>query len=129
MNTEINKNDWKLFFETLSKRRFEWKTRIEVLSPEMGDQVLSRGLSLNGVTMETVGDDIRLDISVGEKKDRHQTHNIVNPVRIAFLKGDESHGDIIDIEESNGTKTLITLTGPMELLAGFTQMEMAMMVG
>lgn len=129
MSTEINKNDWKNFLETLSKRRFEWRTQIEVLNPEMEDQVLSQGLPLNGVTMETVGNDIRLDISVGEKRDRHQTHNIINPTRIVFLKGDESHGDIIDIEELNGTKTLITLMGPMELLAGFTQMEMARVVG
>lgn len=129
MNTEINKNDWKNFFESLSKRRFEWRTSIEVLNPEMGDQVLSHGLPLNGVTMETNGDNVTIDISVGEKRDRHQTHNISNPQRIAFLKGNESYGDVINIEESNGTKTLITLIGPMDLLLGFSAREMARIVG
>lgn len=129
MNFEVKKNDWADFFESLSKRRFDWKTSIEVLNPEMGDQVLSHGLPLNGVTMETNGDDVTIDISVGEKRDRHQTHNIVNPKRIAFLKSDESHGEVINIEESNGTKTLITLIGPMDILRGFAAWEMAMMVG
>jgi hypothetical protein len=129
MNAEVNKNDWTNFFESMSKRRFDWSTSIEVLDPEMGDQVLSHGLPLNGLTMETVGDEITLDISVGGKKNRHQTHNIVNPSRIAYLQGDESHGEVIDIEESNGTKTLITLIGPMDLLRGFSAREMARIVG
>ena len=34
---------WANFAGTLSKRRYEWKTRIEVLSAEMGDQVLTEG--------------------------------------------------------------------------------------
>jgi hypothetical protein len=129
MNAEINKNDWKNFFENLSKRRFEWRTRIEVLSPETGDQVLSDGLPLNGVTMETVGDDIRIDLSVGENTNRHLTHNIVNPSRVAFLKGNESHGDVIDIEEANGTKTLITFIGAMELMVGIMETEMSITAG
>lgn len=129
MNTEINKNDWKNFFESLSKRRFEWRTRIEVLSPETGDQVLSDGLPLNGVTMETVGDDVRIDISVGENTDQHLTHNIVNPTRVAFLRENESHGDVIDIEEANGTKTLITLIGAMELLVGIMETELSVTAG
>ena len=53
MNYEINRGDWAGFFESLSKRRYEWKTRVEVLNSEMGDQTLTEGLPLNGVTVET----------------------------------------------------------------------------
>ena len=129
MNFEIKKEDWANFFETLSKRRYEWTTKVEVLKSEMGDQVLTEGLPMNGVTMETNGDRITIDISVGENTDAHQTHNILNPVKVAFLAADAHHGDVIDIEEADGTKTLITFIEPMGLLVGYTEVEMVATAG
>jgi hypothetical protein len=125
MNFEIKKENWADFFESLSKRRFEWKTRIEVLSPEMGDQTLTDGLPLNGITVETKGDRTSFDISVGENSDFHQTHTINGPSRVAFLAADGTHGDVIDIEEENGTKTLITFIEPMGILIGYMEAEIA----
>lgn len=124
MNFEIKKEDWANFFESLSKRRYEWITKVEVLNSEMGDQVLTDGLPLNGVTLETNGERISIDISVGENTDAHQTHNILNPVRVAFLAAEANHGDVIDIEEADGTKTLITFIEPMGVLVGYTKVEM-----
>ena len=128
MDFEIKKENWIDFFESLSKRRFEWKTRIEVLSPNMGDQVLSEGLRLNGITVEQIDDRISIDISVGENTDAHQTHNIQNPTRVAFLAAADNHGDVIDIEEPDGTKTLITFVEPMGILIGFIEEEFAIAV-
>ena len=124
MNFEIKKEDWVAFFESLSKRRFEWMTKVEILKTEMGDQVLTDGLPLNGITMETRDDRITIDISVGESTDHHQTHNIIDPVRVAFLAADDHHGDVINVEEADGTKTLITFIEPMGILFGFTKIEM-----
>lgn len=124
MNTEIKKEKWNRFLERLSRRRFEWKTKVEVLSPEFGDQILSDSLPLNGITMEIKADTVTIDISVGENAESHQTHMIENPTRIAFLLADSSHGDIIDIEQKNGTKTLITFIEPMGVIVGFTEIEM-----
>lgn len=124
MNAEIKKEDWVKFLESLSGRRFEWKTKIEVLSTEFGDQILSDDLPLNGITIETRGDSSAIDISVGENTEAHQTHRIENPSRIAFLAADSSHGDIIDIEQKDGTKTLITLIEPMGIMVGFAEFNM-----
>ncbi|CAN5764869.1 hypothetical protein BH24ACI3_BH24ACI3_08020 [soil metagenome] len=125
MNYEIKKENWANFFESLSKRRYEWKTRIEVLNLDMGYQTLTKGLPLNGVTVETKGDRTSIDISVGESTDAHQTHNVQNPSRVAFLPGTENHGDVIDIEEEDGTKTLITFIEPMGLLIGYMEIDIA----
>jgi hypothetical protein len=119
MNFEINKEDWAMFFDSLSKRRYEWITRIEVINGEIGDQVLSDGMPLNGVTVETRGDRTNIDISVGMED--HQTHNILNPTRVSFLAADDVHGDIVDIEEEDGTKTLITFMEPMGVLVGIRE--------
>jgi hypothetical protein len=129
MNFEIKKDDWPGFFNSLGRRRFEWITKIEVMNSEMGDQVLTDGLPLNGITVETNGDRTTMDISVGENTDAHQTHNILNPKRVAFLKADENHGDVIDIEEADGTKTLITFIEPMGILVGYQETEMVAAIG
>lgn len=129
MNFEIKKRDWPGFFNLLGRRRFEWITKIEVMNSEMGDQVLTDGLPLNGITVETNGDRTTMDISVGENTDAHQTHNILNPKRVAFLKADENHGDVIDIEEADGTKTLITFIEPMGILVGYQETEMVAAIG
>ena len=129
MNFEIKKEMWTDFFDSLSKRRYEWKTRIEVFNSEIGDQVLTEGLPLNGFTVETNGDRITIDLSVGENTDSHQTHIIQNPERVAYLAADENHGDVIDIEEKDGTKTLITFIEPMGLLVGFAQLEVVRAAG
>ena len=129
MNFEIKKENWNDFFDSLSKRRYEWKTKIEVLGSEMGDQVLTDGLRLNGFTVETKGARTSIDISVGQTPDSHQTHTIQNPARVAFLAAAGGHGDVIDIEEHDGTKTLITFIEPMGILIGFMEAEVAATAG
>jgi hypothetical protein len=129
MDFEIKKEKWADFFATLSKRRYEWKTRIEVLSSEMGDQVLTEGLPLNGITVDTNNDLTTIDISVGQNPDSHQTHNIQNPAKIAVLSGDDDHLDVIDIEEVDGTKTLITFIEPMGIIVEYTEIDVAIAAG
>lgn len=129
MNFEIKKENWAEFFDTLSKRRYEWKTKIEVLASEIGDQILTDGLPFNGITVETNGDRTTIDVSVGENTESHQTHNIINPVRVAFLAAADNHGDVIDIEEDDGTKTLITFIEPMGIIVGFTEISVAIGAG
>jgi hypothetical protein len=129
MNFDIKKENWADFFDTLSKRRYEWKTSIEVLASEMGDQILTEGLPLNGITVETKGDRTTINISVGESTESHQTHSINNPTRIAFLTAEDSHRDVIDIEEHDGTKTLITFIEPMGIIVGYTEIEIAIGAG
>ena len=124
MNFELKKEDWGKFFDNLSKRRYEWMTEVEVLSAGFGDQTLSNGLALNGITVETVGGGTSIDISVGESTGNHQTHTIKDPTRVAFLVGDDLHGDVVDIEEADGTKTLIKLVEPMGVLVGIAACEM-----
>ena len=79
MSFEITKEYWSDFFNTLSQRRFESRTRIEILEPAMGDQVLSEGMPLNGITFESTGDRTSIDITVVGSRDSHQTHHIINP--------------------------------------------------
>jgi len=125
MNFEIKKEDWGKFFDNLSKRRFEWDTEVEVLNTRIGDQGMSIGLPLIGITLETLGEHTTVDISVGESIDKHQTHNIKNPTRIAYLAPDGRRADVINIEEADGTRTLLRFTRPIGIMDGSEGYEMA----
>lgn len=125
MNLEVKKENWTDFFESLSKRRYEWKTRIEILRSDIGDQILTEGLPLNGITVENKHDRTTIELSVGENTDAHQTHMIKDPSRVAFLAGNERHADVIDVEEKDGTKTLITFIEPMGVMSGYAEVDIA----
>ena len=126
MNFELKKEDWGTFFDNLSKRRYEWITEVEVINPTAGDQILSNGLPFNGITVEPGDEHTSIHVSVGETTGNHQTHTITDPTRVAFLAGDDTHSDVVDIEEADGTKTLLRFTGPMGVLVGMAEYEMVM---
>ncbi len=123
MKSEIKIADWTKFFDALSKRRFEWLTKVEVLKADIGDQVLTEGLPLNGITVEKKGDNITIDLSVGENTDSFFTHLIKDPSNVEFVAAAGSHGDVINIEEQDGTKTLIQFIEPMGIIVGYTEVE------
>lgn len=117
MTLYIPKEKWTNFFNDLSKRRFGWETKIEVLAESVGDQILSEGLPLNGVTYESKLN--KIEILVGENTEHHQTHNIINPVRVAFLSEEEYQTGILEIEEEKGTRTLVRIINPMPVHVGY----------
>ena len=126
MTIEIPQERWTKFFDDLSKRRFGWETKIEVLNESVGDQLLSEGLPLNGITFEEKSGRHELEIAVGESAEQHQTHNISNPTKVAYLDEGDFLGGVIDIEDENGTKTLISLLSPMPVYVGYDEYEIVM---
>jgi hypothetical protein len=124
MNIEIPKNDWTNFFNALSKRRFEWTTKVEILNETIGDQVLTEGLPLNGITIGGKLDSPTIGVSVSDGIDAHQTHNIFSPGRVTFLSGDENRSDTIVVEEEDGTLNVLTFLAPMQIIFGFTEIDM-----
>ena len=123
MTLDIPREKWAQFFSDLSKRRFGWTTRIEVMNDEIGDQVLSENLPLNGITFEQTGDETTIEIAVGENM-THQSHTIVNPGKVAFFGKDEKAGGFVEIEEANGTKTLVHIIEPMPMMVSYSECEM-----
>ncbi len=126
MTIEIPKEKWIKFFDDLSKRRFGWETKIEVMNESVGDQILSDGLPLNGITFEEKSGRHELEIAVGETAGQHQTHNISNPTKVAYLDEGDFLGGVVEIEEENSTKTLIKLLNPMPVYFGYDENEIVM---
>ena len=123
MTLDIPKEKWAQFFSDLSKRRFGWTTKIEVMNESIGDQVLSENLPLNGITSEQTGDETTIEIAVGANT-THQSHTIVNPGKVAFFGDNERAGGFVEIEEANGTKTLVHIIVPMPMMVSYSECEM-----
>jgi len=51
-HTEIEANDWVEVFQQISKLRYRWNVKVEVISNDFGSQILIDGLPLNGMTFE-----------------------------------------------------------------------------
>lgn len=121
MTNEIPKQQWTKFFDDLTKKRFEWQTKIEVISDDIGSQILDQGLPLIGITAEQKNDKSVIEIIVGQDSGHHQTHNISNPTKIAYLSEEEKAGGVVEIEEMDGTKTLIHIIEPMPLVINYAE--------
>lgn len=119
MTLRIPKDEWGNFFDDLSRRRYEWKTSVEVIGEEIGSQVLSDGLSLRGVTAENRNGDTVIEILVGSDREHHQTHNIFDAAAVAFLPNENDAGGILEIEETDGTKTLVRIIEPVPVESGY----------
>ncbi len=115
-----------MFFDGLSKRRFEWESKIEIMNAEMGDQMLVNGLPLFGITAEPLDDGISVEIMVGIENEQHQTHSVANPSRIAYLSQPGKTSGVVEIEEANGTKTLIHLLSPLPIKLEYVENKEAL---
>ncbi|MEP7036878.1 MAG: DUF5335 family protein, partial [Acidobacteriota bacterium] len=111
------------FFDEESRDKLDWLTKVEVLSPDNGVQILSEGLPFSGLTYENKDDSPQIEILVGKDTEHHQTHNILSPTKVYFRRADENSGGTIEIEEADGTKTLVYLTAPADASVKETDTE------
>ena len=118
MTQEIQKRDWKSFFDDLSKRRFEWRTKVEVTGSDIGHQTLTDKLPLNGIAVEESKGKTLVEIIVGYDEDNHQTHTLVDPLSVHYKGDDDELGGIVEIGESDGTKTMVHIIEPLPFKIG-----------
>ena len=113
MTHDIPSNEWKSFFDELSKKYFEWNTRVEVLNSNIGDQTLADKLPLNGITFEGKKASGCVELIVGYDEENHQTHTVWNPEKVLFKEGVDDSKPVVEIVEIDGTKTIVHLLEPV----------------
>lgn len=126
MIKEIPQQDWKQFFDDISRKRLEGQTRVEVLKDDIGAQILSEGLSLIGLLFEEKAngeDQNAIEIMLGGQSGAHQTHTIFNPQKVFFESGEEGKDAIIEIEDESGGKTIIYFAGQISVLVAYDEVK------
>ena len=124
MTRELDRSEWKEFFEGISRNLADWETTIHVLNQGSGAQILSQGLPFNGLTFEEKRGKRMVELSVGSATANHQTHNIANPTKVAFAGRGSGPAGTLDIEDASGTTTLITFIQPRRSLIEYGRTDM-----
>lgn len=123
MTKVIKRENWKDFFDELSRAELDAETSVQVLSDETGAQYLSEGLPFVGLTFDEKDNESKIELIVGSGTENHQTHNIFNPKMVAFVGEEGKTGGILEIEDEGGTKTLIKFTQTLPMIVTYSETE------
>lgn len=113
MTTELNRADWKSFFDRLSRELDNWETTVHVLNADSGATMLSDRLPFHGLRVEEIGGRESIGLSVGYDREKYEIHNILMPTRVVFAERGRGPAGTLDIEDATGTTTLITFVQPL----------------
>ena len=124
MITEIPKQEWRGFFDNLSRDLEGWETHIDVFSDDVGAQVVSEGLPFHGLTAEEdKNGEPTIELLIGSGTESHQTHTVEHPVKVAFEGAGVGPGGVLYIEDASGTKTFIKFVQPFPVLVEYVNTE------
>ena len=107
----IPEDEWIEYFDRFSREHVGCAVTIEVLDRESGPQHIALELPLEGISFDTKGTrPCAIEISVGDRPDRHVNHVIDMPLNIR--EAEEANGDLdVQIEPARGPITLLHLRG------------------
>ena len=93
---EIKRDEWKTFFTCFNRKHEGWLVTLEILSNEIGAQVLGRELPFEGVVIKCdVPRKEEISLILGDETDQHITHSIEQPVGVALEQTDE--GEVVSL--------------------------------
>ena len=106
---EIPKQEWHEYFNDFSKRRRGWLATVEVLDPQLGDQIEADRLPLEGITYEHKAEPDTIEIMLGSSPEDHLTHVVASPrvVRIARIASEEGTDETLEIECKDESTILV----------------------
>ena len=101
---EILHYEWERFFDEFSRLHRDWLVTIEMLGPDIGDQLQVRNLPLDGIAVEPneVGED-QIMIIAGTQPNARISHTIPSPDRVFLKQNDEGADEALEIESIDGT--------------------------
>jgi hypothetical protein len=102
---EIARDEWVTFFNGFSQQHQRWLVTIEVFDPDLGAQVEAQELALRGITADSDGDSIA--INLGRTELEHLTHIISDPTHARLKQTEAGASEALEIESASGKTTLI----------------------
>jgi hypothetical protein len=117
--SEIQRPEWKTFFDSFTRKHEGWLVTIEELSAEIGDQIELKDVPLEGITAETNGED-SIEIVLINKRGDHISRTIDRPRRVWLKHRENGADEVLEIEGETGA-TLVyfrSLVAPSEVDGG-----------
>jgi hypothetical protein len=110
---QIPRAEWTSFFDGFSRRQEGWQVTLEIMGPEIGDQVEQREMFLSGLTAEVSAggatEDDKIEIMVGGNRRSHVTHVIKAPTEVDLQQTDLGVDRAVQIRSADGTTAILHL--------------------
>lgn len=106
---EIPQKNWPSVLDQFSLTHEGQPISVDVLSSEIGSQPEIRRLPLIGVVVEPLGRGDAITISAARERDAQTTHAIHSPTRVWIERAEDGADVALQIESTDGTKTILRL--------------------
>ncbi len=107
---EFPKDGWDSYLTELTREAKDHLMSVQVEAPELGDQILAKGLPLLEISLGKKGTEAGSIQIIAERSDGSRLmHLISDPQRVYLGRYDDKRAVCLDIEDGKGTKTLITV--------------------
>ena len=110
---EIERSQWIPFLDTFTRENRGAHARLEVVGPDVGDQVETGDRPFEGVAADVrKSDEPAVWITFGASPEDHLTHGVHNVKVIRALPADGEQGPVLEVEGSDGNRTILELSLP-----------------
>lgn len=109
---QIPREAWPLFFKKLSQKQEGWEVSLEVLGPDIGDQMEETHMFLAGLAVDLSKDPSRpdrIEIMFGGNAGNHLTHIVTAPTQVDLQQTDLGVDSALHIKSADGTTSLLYL--------------------
>ena len=110
---EIPVQDWVEFFKMFSRQHEGWRASVVILGGEVDAGIEARALPLVGVSVDVIGGNRTIAISLGERGSEHLTHLVSKPKSVGLKQTEQGAHEALAIESEDGVKTLLRFRSPM----------------
>ena len=104
---QIPREEWTVFFDSFSRMHEGWLASLEVMAPELGDQVEIRNRPLAGITAELHRAGRDSIVLLFGPPPTHLTHFIKGPTRVWLKQTAEGADEALAIEAADAPTTLL----------------------
>ncbi len=105
-NRQVPRTEWYRFFRDFSRRHEDWLVTVRVMNPDLGSQVESSDLPLEGIVADHAGRG-PIAIHVGRSPQHHVEHEVPDPRQVWVELSPEGAEEAVEIESEDGTKTIV----------------------
>jgi hypothetical protein len=111
---EIHPNQWIPFLAQFTRENRGAHARLEIVgsSTDIGYGVETEDRPFEGVSADIKNGERTVWVAFGSRAENHMTHGIRSATAIRVLPPAESTGAVLEIEDSDGTKTILELSHP-----------------
>src|SRR5258705_9069212 len=112
--TDIARERWIPFFDEFTRENRGAHATLEIVNGDIGDQIETDNRPLDGVAADLKGSAPAVWITFGSTPSEHLAHGIHDVIAVRLLMPTPPEKSVLEIESSDGTRTLLTLGLPEE---------------